>query len=350
MTGPRIFDRSGEIASRFVAWRATGLNLLVGLCLAMPAYAQVDLDAPDAAEGDDLAGWEVGVQLNFGVHTQSLDGTAIVPDSLDRIRFSPTDPSEPDVSSGAAPGDSATTPYLGGTLRLYAPEDLFGARLATKSWMPRLLLEAGAEAQLDNAFRASRYDFNFDVLDDPGGMTGPADFCPQEPPDPVDTCSYSSRTTVDLLANWMVGIGADFKLPTEYVEYHLVPTFGYFGQAYESQGDFTVTLSQGLGTDDDRTIRGSGDVEILHGLYAGLGLGVDVWESDGMTARLSLNGRVAWIYWGSASEFSAVNPVPTPNFSSANFSIEPQELVINAFAGVEIRFDPAKMMRAASGN
>jgi hypothetical protein len=308
------------------------VSLLLSLVLGGSASAQGE------DERAEPRGWEYGLMFGFGVHSQGLDAAAISPDSLDFIREPPTTPGVKDTSSGTAPGDSATTPYLNLTARLYLPEDLLGEGYH----VPRILFDLGADFPLDNSFRGGAYDFDFDTLDFTNPSQDPADFCPQEQPDPVDACSYAARTTVDILANWTVGVGLDFTLPVLEDRYHVIPSFGYFGQAYESDGTFSVTLSSNVASDDVRSIQASSDTEILHGLYAGLGLGVDVWEAMGMTSRLSLNGRAAYILTDRETTYSGTNPTPTPNFNTSDFIARPSSWVFSAFAGFEIRYDPSK--------
>ncbi len=292
-------------------------------CLMSLALLVIAGSAANADDGDDESGSvasrgvEYGLMVGFGVHTQGLDGYAISPDSLPAIR---------DLSGGA-PGDSATTPFLSVAATLFMPEDLLG----TSAFAPRLLLDFGADFQLDNQFRASAFNFGKDGAD-------VGDFCPGAGPN--DACSYESRVRVDVIANFYAGAGFDFALPFQERRYHVMPGFGYFGQAYDSNGYFTLSGSDNLASEDVSRIDSSSDTEFLHGLYGRLGLGVDVWEAGPFTSRLSVNGRAAYILSDRETTYSGTNPDDTPFFNQADFMARPSGWVFTVYAGVEVRYDP----------
>ncbi|MAG31961.1 MAG: hypothetical protein CL908_13825 [Deltaproteobacteria bacterium] len=308
-----------------------GLRLLVASLLAGVGIGLAT--SPSIAAEEIPEGWSPALRLGVALHLQGLDGAAVSPDSLDPIRIPPTTPGEPDRSSGSTPGDSAQTAVIRAGLRIYAPEDLLGER----AYAPRLFLQAGFEKPLDDGFVASRYNFDFDVFD-LGDITGDvSDFCPEAPP--TTTCSYEGRILVDILANWHFGLGADFRLPIADGQYHVVPTLEYFGQAFEAEGSFGVTLAQSQGgTDDVRMIAEKSDTEIVHGVAAGLGLEVDVWQADWLAAKLFLNSRAAWILTDRETNFSGMNPTPTVNFNQADFTARPSGFIVTTGAGIEFRW------------
>jgi hypothetical protein len=292
--------------------------------MAVSGQATAATPDDDGEEPVSPRGWEYGLMVGFGVHNQGLDGAAFSLDVPEAIR----------TDSAQAPGDSATTPFLSVTTSVFFPEDLLG----TSDFAPRLVFDLGADFQLDNAFRASAYNFDFDVLDG-GGTVG--QYCPQPG---VKTCSYEARVRVDVLANWYAGVGFDFTLPVAERRYHVTPGFGYFGEAYESEGLFSLSGSDNLASDDENSISSTSDAEVLHGLYGRLGLGVDVWETGAFTSRLSINGRAAYILSDRETTYSGSNPNPPDDFTfdQANFMARPSSWVFTVYAGVEVRFDPSR--------
>ncbi|MBJ21480.1 MAG: hypothetical protein CL933_18895 [Deltaproteobacteria bacterium] len=331
-------ETSSSVARSLVG-RSMRIRRRLALCfLACAGLAMANapsVAAETAAEKKEAEGWVPALRLGVGVHVQGLNGSASSPDSLDPIRNPPTLPGEPDRSSANAPGDSAVTEFIRVGMRLYAPENLLG------EGAPRLFAQAGVETPLDDGFIAGRYNFDVDILDF-GTTTGDvSDFCPEVPP--TTLCSYEARIFVDILANWHFGIGSDFRLPIADGQYHIVPTLEYFGQAFESEGTFGVTLSQGLGTEDDpRVISEKSQTEFIHGVAAGLGLEVDVWEADWLAARLFLNARAAWLLTERKASFSGMNPTPTVNFNQANFSAQPSGIVLTIASGIEFRWKGRK--------
>lgn len=277
-------------------------------------------------------GWTPALRVGFAsVHVQGLDGSLVSPDSLEAIREPPTTPGVEDRSSPGAPGDSAVTQLIRLGIRVYAPEELLGERERFGS--PRLFVQAEVDAPLDDGFIAARYDEDFDGSELTGVI---GDFCPEVPP--TESCAYSGRVKVDIKANWTLEVGADFELPFGEGQYHVVPTFGYFGQAYEAHGDFKVTLSQASVNDNVRKISTTSDTEFLHGVAAGLGLEIDVYESSLIRGKLFLNGRAAWLLNDRETRFSATNPIPTVNFNQANFMARPSGFVTAVSAGFEVRW------------
>jgi hypothetical protein len=133
----------------------------------------------------------------------------------------------------------------------------------------------------------------------------------------------------------------DFALPIDDSRYHVSPGFGYFGQAYESNGYFDLTLSENQATDNLTAFQGSSGTEILHGFYGSLGLGVDVWEDGGFTSRLSINGRAAYILSDRETTYSATNPNAPINFDQVDWVVRPSSWAFTIYAGVEVRFDPS---------
>ncbi len=277
-------------------------------------------------------GWSPAFRIGMGVHVQGLDGNVFSPDSLDPIRIPPTNPLVPDRSSSGAPGDSATTQVVRVGLRLYSPEDL----LFESRWAPRLFLEAGFEAPLDDGFTASRYNADFDNNPRNPNEPLPAVACPEAVVG--SSCSYRGTTTVDILYNWNAAIGVDFRLPIAKGQYHLVPRVEYFGQAYDSEGRFDLTISQSLASSDLRPIRADGGTEILHGIGTTLGLEVDVYRGASFGTRLFVESRTAWILSDRKNEFEGTNAVPTVNFDTAEFLLRPSGFVVTAAAGIEIRW------------
>ncbi len=310
---------------------------LVSVFLASVALINIGSSSPTHAADDPPEGWSPAFRLGFAVHVQGLDGSAVSPDSLDPVRISPTMPGEIDTSSGSAGGDSAVTEAIRLGLRLYAPERLLGE----SPYAPRLFMQADFEQPLDDGFVASRYNFDFDVLDLDDVSGDVSDFCPEVPP--TTTCSYDARVLVDILGNWHVGVGADFRLPIADGQYHLVPTLEYYGQAVEVEGTFGLTLSTSQAdTDNIRTIAKKSGVEVSHGVAAGLGLEVDVYRGGGLAAKLFLNSRAQWLLTGREVSFSAMNPTPTTNFMSADFIGRPSGFIVTSSAGIEIRWTGRK--------
>lgn len=319
--GPRLGE-PWRRRSRSRTPRTTALAVVAAiLALGLTGTASVS-----AAEGEPGEGWAPALRFGFGLHLQGLDGNAVAPNSTLAIQ---TDPA---FRTAGAPGDSAVTEEVRVGLRVYAPEKL----LPESAFAPRLFLEGGFEKPLDDGFIASRYNFDFDILNT-GGVGGDVSaFCPEAPP--TQSCSYEAKTTVDILYNWWIGLGADFRLPIADGQYHLVPTLAYFGQAFESEGVFSVNLSQTLGSDEPRRITSEGDEEILHGIAAGLGLEIDVFEGESVSARIFLETRGAWLLNDREVPFSGTNPVPTVDFQSADFLVRPSGFVLTTAGGVELRF------------
>jgi hypothetical protein len=305
--------------------------------------ALLTVPAASFAEGDD-SGWTPAFRIGPGVHLQGLDGSVRSPDSLPFIQMPSGVPDNPatnanegfDVSTQGAPGDSAQTIAFRFGLRLYTPEDLLPI---SEKVRPRLFFLLGAELPLDDGFVAMRYDQNFDnnVAQLYGAGRTLSEFCPGTPA--TQACRYSSRVNIDILANWSAGFGADFTLPVWENQFHLVPFLEYFGQAFESQGEFGLTLSQNLQSDVNRNIKSESDTELLHGLAAGLGFEVDVYETKRFGIRLFLESRAAWILNDREVRYSGTNQTPTPNFNTADFMIRPSGFVVTTAGGIEIRLN-----------
>lgn len=305
----------------------------------LPVPTLVDFDNLDPATGLpspilDADGNPQPAPVNSAYPVSPVTGQLVprgVWNSLDLVRS----------GTAMAGGNSATTPFLSVATRIYFPEDFLG----DSAFIPRLVLNLGADFPLDNKFRASAYQRSFDAI----SYAGPsAEVCPQSvQADPADegieeTCSYSGRTFVDVLANWHAGVEADFKLPYDEGRYHISPGFGYFGQAFESEGKFRLTQSANLATDSITNFEGSSDTEILHGLYGSIGLGVDVWEDGGFTSRLSVNGRAAYLLSDRETTYSSPANANAPiNFNQFEFQARPSSWVFTIYAGVEVRFDPS---------
>ena len=319
--GTQILSPEGQGSTLRFAFRDFRLFALIVVCLwPLGAYA----GGVDEATGTpDPEGWTPSVRIGFGFHVQGLDGSAFSPDSLPPIQ------SDPDFASVGAPGDSAKSPAFRLGIRLYAPEDLLGE----SRYAPRIFIQGLLERPLDDGFIASRYDVDFDFLD---GDVG--DVCPLTPP--TRTCSYSAKTSVDILYNWAVTAGLDIRLPVWEGQFHLVPSFGYFGQATEGEGTFGLILasSVGLGSDDDRAMSASSGTEVSHGVTTGLAFEIDVLDGEAFSAKVFLETNASWILTNRDSRFSSTNVTPTPNFNQAEFLIRPSGFAVMSGAGVEIRW------------
>ncbi len=306
-------------------------ELLFGIAcvVAATSVANAELGGEPARE----SGWMPSFRISPGIHIQGLDGNTVSQDALPALRVPvPDDPAtaprEDQYATPGAPGDSATLIAFRFGLRLYAPEALLSLPDRAR---PRLFIEAGAEVPLDDQFVAARYNFDFDRGD---GTV--ADFCPGATQS--DSCSYAARVNVDLLANWNVGIGADFTLPIWERQYHLVPYVGYFGQAYEADGRFGLKLNVPGQSDVTNSIKAESGTEIVHGVSAGLGLEIDVYDGPRVDSRLFLESRMSWILTDRETNFSGTNPTPTPNFDTADFLARVSGFVVTLAAGFEFRF------------
>lgn len=293
------------------------------------------------AEADD-SGWVPAFRVGPALHIQGLDGSVNSPDSLPFLQGPsgvPDNPNTPanegfNVSPQGAPGDSAQTIEFRFGLRLYAPEDLIPI---DDELRPRLFLQVGAERPLDDGFVALRYDQTFDnsVSQLYGAGRTVGEFCPGTSP---QACAYAARVNFDILANWSVGLGADFTLPVWEDQFHLVPFVEYFGQAFESDSEYSLTLSRTNQSDSKTTIQSESDTEILHGIAAGLGFEVDVYETSWYALRLFLESRAGWILSDREVRYDGTNPTPTPNFNTADFMVRPSGFVVTTGGGIEIRF------------
>ncbi|HPG27716.1 MAG TPA: hypothetical protein PLW10_18925 [Myxococcota bacterium] len=316
-------------------WRRATIgiaSLALGLGLASAATA-----------AEDEGRWALAVRGGVGIHLQGLDASVRGSDLLPFIRTSPGFVDNPatvanegfDVSIEGAPGDSAQTIEFRLGLRLYAPEDLLPL---PERGRPRLFVQAGIEKPLDDGFVALRYDRNFDsgvsALYGTGRTVG--EFCPDVPP--TQACGYAARVNYDILLNWTVGFGADFTLPVWQDQFHLVPFVEYFGQAFETDAAFSVTLTQSLQSDARRVIKSSTGPDYLHGISAGLGYEVDVYENDYGNIRIFLESRATWILNDREVRYGAVNPTPTTNFSTADFMVRPSGFIVTTAFGLEFRW------------
>jgi hypothetical protein len=307
--------------------------LALGLMVAAPHRALADASASQ---------WTPAFRIGPGLHVQGLDGSVFGPDTPIFIHTPSPTPDNPattadegfDVSTLGAPGDSIQTVEFSFRLRLYAPQDLF--EFTEKSRI-RPFIQMGAERPLDDGFVAMRYNSTFDtsVASRYGAGRTLSEFCPGTPA--TQACAYESRVRVDVLATWSAGFGADFTLPIAEDQYHLVPFVEYFGQAYQSESEFELTLRQSLSSDNTKTIKSKTGTEILHGVAAGLGFEVDVYEAKWFAIRLFLESRAAWLLNDREARTSATNPTPTPGFNTADFMVRPSGFVVKAGGGLEIR-------------
>jgi hypothetical protein len=333
--------RSGEMRGRCL-FAVSASTRAVRAAARLAVAAALALGCGTAFADEDGSHWTPALRVGVGVHSQGLDGSVLGLDALPPLQMPsgvPDDPNTPamedfDVSTPGRPGDSATTIEFRFGLRLYAPDDLLPIE---DKYRPRLFVSAGAEMPLDDGFVATRYDNNFDVTVPAlygAGLTV-ADFCPEVG---TQACTYSARVKFDIVANWSFGFGADFTLPVFERQFHLVPFVEYFGQAYESDGWFNLKLAASQTSDDARRIQSSSDTEFLHGIGAGLGFEVDVFEGDRISTRLFLETRAAWILNDRETKYYGTNPVPTANFNTAEFQIRPSGFVVTTAAGVEFRW------------
>lgn len=298
----------------------------------------------NAIAEENVSGWTPAFRIGPAIHLQGLDGSVSGPDTLPFIQLPSPNPDNPatvanegfDVSTQGAPGDSAQTIEFRFGLRLYAPEIPLPIDDEVR---PRPFIQVGAERPLDDGFVAMRYNTGFDtsVASLYGTNRTLSEFCPGTPA--TQACAYASRVYVDILANWSFGLGADFPLPIAENQYHLTPFVEYFGQAFESNAEFVLNLSQSATSDSRRPIKSTTDTEILHGIAAGLGLEVDVYETKWFGLRLFLESRAAWILNGREVRFSGVNATPTTNFSSADFMVRPSGFAVTTAGGIEIRLN-----------
>lgn len=297
------------------------LVALVGALLLLPSFSHAEME-PE--------GWTPAMRVGFGFLVQGLDGQAFVNDALPAIQ------NDPELTPLGSPGDSIQSPAFRLGFRLYTPEDLLG----TGKYTPRLFVQAGMERPLDSGFIATRYASDFDAVFSGGGMADVSMFCPEAPP--VTTCNYAATTTVDVLFNWNLSVGADFRLPIMEGQYHLVPTIGYYGQATESEGEFTVVLSAPMGiqvgTDDPRTIESQGGTDIVHGITAGLSFEIDVLDGENISAKVFLETAASWLLTDRDSKFSGTEPMGTVNFGNADFLVRQSKFGIISGGGVELRW------------
>ncbi len=339
-------DLMGDSAGA-VAVRRFGLLLLAllsfGMCVALETATAVEADADSGSDSDADSRWTPAFRVATGIHVQGLDGRIFGRDALPFLQGPSGVPDDPgttqmedfDFSTTSAPGDSATTIEFRFDLRLYAPENLLPL---PDKFRPRLFVQMGAEIPLDDGFVAARYDANFDtnVRGELGAEV--SDFCPNTPT--TRACTYAARTNFDIIANWSFGVGADFTLPVFEDQFHLVPYLGYFGQAYESDSSFVVTLAQSISSSDvDQEISGASGTEILHGISAGLGFEVDLYKGDLIALRLFLESRATWILTDRETSYDGTNPTPITNFSSADFLIRPSGFIVTQSAGLEVRWN-----------
>lgn len=346
----RSFLMEGRV--RAVAFRRFAPLLLIlvsfGLCgplgTATAAEAETASDLDSGADLDKDSRWTPALRVGAGIHVQGLDGRIFGRDALPLLQGPSPLPDDPgtsavedfDFSTTSAPGDAATTIEFRFDLRLYAPENLLPLPDKIR---PRLFVQMGAEVPLDDGFVAARYDENFDtrVTALYGAALDVSDFCPNTPS--TQACNYAARTNFDIIANWSFGVGADFTLPVFENQFHLVPYLGYYGQAYESDSSFVVNLAQSIASSDvKQEISGTSDTEILHGVSAGLGLEVDLYQGDLIALRLFLESRATWILSDREASYDGTNPTPITNFSSADFLIRPSGFIVSQSAGLEVRW------------
>jgi hypothetical protein len=276
-----------------------------------------------AAEDDLSESWIPALRLGFGVHTQGTDGYVASQSALPAIQ---------DMLSSAS-GDSMTTPFFKGGLRLYTPEFEFRGK-------PRLFFLANGEIPFDDDFIASSliltYNRNPDDFNIPGGL---GTVCPGAgggTGNTVSSCSYNARSQISLIAQWQAGIGIDWTLPIDERQYHIAHTLEYYGEAYDSEGRYVQILSRttnGQPDNEETSIVQSGPTESLHGIAASFFAEVDAWEGEHLTGRLFVGTRLGWILSDRESSYSGSDAT-----GSADFLVRPSSFLISVSGGFEIRW------------
>ena len=271
MTTPEIRRRPDSSA-----WMrlASGALFAITALLAMQgAHAQ----APDTP-----IGWEPGLALGFGLHSQELDG-----------RFS-TDLTS---STGATLtlGRGGTNDFLGQhvepSLSLDAPP------FYEEGLRPRLFLHAGGQFPTSDEHIARRWLRTYAG----GGPNLPVIRANCAGPNP-SLCIVRPKNKLLFNGGWYTGLGVDVRLPITVLEkrnFHLRTSLDYYGQSWKGRtviSRFSIINPPGnAGITQDDIIRSSSDDKVVHGFGPRVQLSIALAQRAGFRWDLFATGQFYWL-------------------------------------------------------
>ncbi|MFK7896412.1 MAG: hypothetical protein AB8G23_11280 [Myxococcota bacterium] len=299
------------------------------------AKALSDLMAAEAEE--DRLGWEYQFGFGFGVLTQSQDGNTTVP------------PNGPSFESRnfEDSGDSLISEFFDFNLQLYTPIQL---DLPLK---PRFLLTGAVQLPIAEDLVSNRLDTSFNRSGIDSDPVRFAESCPEfmtdDNGDPIisnrtgnpiepDTCSTAIRNRTTPLALWSAGVGADFTLPFDEEQFHIVTTLDYVGMAVQGEGAYSRRTSSQQPEAIDPIIDSVdviGDAETYHGLSTSIRLAIDAYEEDAFTWQVYVAGRASYFFANEQLESSG-----STGQGNFDFVSELDGMQYQVFTGFSVRFNP----------